>query len=332
MDGNGGRLSIDQALMAWQKRLPSAVTELVVGYSGGRDSHVLLHALCQHQWLRTRYAIRAVYVNHGLRPDAARWGEHCQAICNTLAVPLTIESLALKLEQGQSVEEIARLARYSALKATIKPHQALLTAHHQNDQAETVMLQLLRGSGPKGLAAMPLLKSFGLGWHARPLLKVPREFINDYAKDHALVWIEDDSNSDLRFTRNYLRHKMSAILSDINPSYADCFARTAQHCAEQIQLLESYVAQDIAHCHTVSGGLLLSALRNFPTLRQQAIVRLWLQNQGYPLPSTKKLQEIVQQMIHARLDAHPCVEWGAWQVQRVKGEMVVAARKVWTVS
>lgn len=303
MDGDGGGLSI----------------KFLVGFSGGRDSHVLLHAL------RTYENVRAIHVNHGLLPDAKKWEERCIEWCESYDIPLVVCSLNLVPILGESLENVARKARYNAFLTHLQPHEILMTAHHLNDQAETVLLQLLRGAGVKGLAAMPLVKRMGKGWHARPFLTISQEEIAEYAKEHQLEWVEDPSNTDLRFRRNFLRHQVMDNLATLNPDYARCLARSAMHCAQTQSLLESYLEQDLVACEK-GEALIVSVLKAWPQTRQQAIFRLWLSKKGYPLPSTLKLQVILEQMTQARIDRKPCVEWGDVQAVREKGLIRIVAR------
>lgn len=301
-----------------------------MGYSGGRDSHVLLHAFSKVHLVKPSLSFRAVHINHGLRPQAEQWAQHCQSVCDALSVPLIVQTLGLRPMVGESVENVARQARYRVFGDCLEAGEVLLTAHHLEDQAETVLLQLLRGSGPKGLSGMASLRTFYNGWHGRPFLDISRALINDYATVQGLNWIEDDSNEDLRFTRNYLRHRVAIDLAALNPSYASCLARSAKHCADAQALLDSYIAEDLLQCQTPY-GISVKQLEQLSFLRQQGIMRLWLLRQGVVLPSTKKLRVILEQMIQARSDSRPCVEWGKWQVKRIKGEIILGEREKWTV-
>ncbi|MCL5802079.1 MAG: tRNA lysidine(34) synthetase TilS, partial [Gammaproteobacteria bacterium] len=200
-----------------------------VAYSGGLDSHVLLHALAHlaaasdstrpHKILpppltgggrgEGGFELHAVHVDHGLQPNSAQWVKHCEEVCAELQIPLHSLQIKIKLEQGESLEAAARDARYQAIAVLIEDGDALLTAHHQDDQAETVLLQLLRGAGPAGLAGMPECSAFSKGLHVRPLLNFTQAQLRIYAETHHLAWVEDHSNRDLRFDRNYLRHEIT---------------------------------------------------------------------------------------------------------------------------
>src|SRR3989338_9465331 len=179
----------------------------VIAYSGGLDSHVLLHAAsqcCNH--------VIAVHVNHQLNKQSGAWATHCQQTCTDLNVDCYIETVSLDLKPGDSVEEKARLMRYAALEKYIDKNSVLLTAHTLNDQAETFLLQALRGAGPKGLSAMPIQKKFGEGMLYRPLLTCSRDDVSAYANAHQLQWIDDESNQDTRFNRNFLPRDIFPLL------------------------------------------------------------------------------------------------------------------------
>lgn len=320
-----------EGLLAWRRSLPSSVRQLLIGFSGGCDSHVLLHGLHQCEQLDPRFLLRAIHIHHGLNLKADEWVIHCQAVADKLSIPLTVVKLGLVPPEGESVENVARQARYAAFSEALQPNEILLTAHHLEDQAETVLLQLLRGAGVKGLSGMPYLKPFAKGGHARPLLGVSRKVIDAYAEQQELCWIEDSANKDLRFTRNFLRHRVMPLLAEINPNYAGCLARSAEHCQSTQALLEEGLEKDLAACITADQELLVAELKKYPLLHQEALVRFWLHTMGYPLPSSKKLRTIVQQMIEARIDRHPCVEWGGWQISRCKGIIRVSERVKYSI-
>lgn len=308
-----------EALFAWRRLLPASVKDLVIGLSGGRDSCVLLEALCQCEQLVSRFSLRAIHIHHGLNPKADEWEAHCQNLADQLGILLTVVRLGLNPPEGESIENVARQARYRAFSEALQENEVLLTAHHLEDQAETVLLQLLRGAGVKGLSGMPMMKRLGKGWHARPLLAVSHDKIKAYAKVRNLQWIEDSSNNELRFTRNFLRHRVMPLLKIVNPNYSACLARSAEHCQNTQALLENYLEKDLVNCLSADQGLLVDKLKGYSLLHQAALVRFWLQRAGYPFPSSKKLRTMVEQMVEARIDRHPCVEWGGWQITRNKG-------------
>ncbi|MEN9847337.1 MAG: hypothetical protein RL368_77, partial [Pseudomonadota bacterium] len=198
-----------------------------VAYSGGLDSHVLLHALAK---LRTHCTahLHAVHIHHGLNPRADEWAKHCQQVCADLGIPSTVHAIHIPRNTGASLEALARDARYAALKSIIGEGEVCFTAHHGDDQAETVLLQLFRGAGVAGLSAMPRSAPLGNGWQVRPLLNYSRTQLQHYATTQQLHWIEDDSNLDLRFDRNFLRHAVLPILRQRWGSLSPTLQRVAQ--------------------------------------------------------------------------------------------------------
>ena len=193
-----GAMTVEQAIDRFIKQL-SGHEHLWIAYSGGVDSHVLLHSL--HFALNDHPTIKlhAIHINHQLQPQADQWQQHCQQICQTVNIDYHSDTIAVAPAPRQSLEAIARLQRYQALMRHLNPGDYLLTAHHQNDQVETLLLQLFRGAGPQGLAAMPKITTLAPGHLVRPLLGVRRETIITYAQNHSLQWVEDESNQALQF-------------------------------------------------------------------------------------------------------------------------------------
>ena len=214
-----------------------AVARFWLAYSGGCDSHVLVHAAAQLRAVVAERIFHVVHVDHGLQTASAEWARHCAAVCEELALPFTLLRVDARGSLGESPEAAARHARYRALASLMQAGDCLLTAHHQDDQAETLLLQLLRGGGPHGLAAMPALSPFAAGMHARPMLTFSREELRRYAQRHALQWIDDPSNADSGFDRNYLRNSVMPVLRERWPAVARVLARGAGHQAEAAQLL-----------------------------------------------------------------------------------------------
>lgn len=295
------------------------VRRLRVAYSGGRDSHVLLHALAR---LRAELPpLEAVHVDHGLQADSPAWARHCAAVCAALDVPLVSLQVAAHPRAGESPEAAARRARYAALAERMMPGDCLLTAHHQDDQAETLLLQLLRGGGPHGLAAMAELSAFAGGWHARPLLGVAGEELQRYAEAEALRWIEDPSNADPTFDRNYLRHAVMPRLEARWPAAARILARGARHQAEAAQLLDEVASQDLALCRADGHSLHISALIGLSPARRRNVLRYWLKSRGYPPPDSVRLAQIEETLLQARPDRMPAVHWPGVAVRRYRDRL-----------
>ncbi len=232
---------LTRSLQPWQKK----VTAWHVAYSGGMDSHVLLHSLAGLRDRLKLAPLNAIHINHGLSEQAGNWAHHCQSICEQLAIPLQIINVDAQPVSGQSPEEAAREARYSALAGALPDNSCLLTAHHRRDQAETLMLQLLRGGGVQGTAAMPPWCEFAQGILLRPLLDCSHEQLLVYAAAHQLDWVDDDSNTDTRFDRNYLRHQVMPDLRQRWPAVDAILARVARRHAETSELLNDLAATDL---------------------------------------------------------------------------------------
>jgi len=228
----------------------SEFTNYVVSCSGGLDSMVLLHLMqsIKYTLLSKGISISAIYVNHNLSPFSNDWGDFCQSVCQIYQIPLQILSVNASPKHRQSPEEAARDARYLALNDVIDSSDCLLTAHHQSDQVETVLLQLLRGSGPKGLAAMPKCREFYSSILVRPLLSFPRFKLKEYAHKQQLKWIDDESNHDENFKRNFLRHSIIPKLQQQWTNLETTLFRASQLQNETISILDEVAEQDLAIC------------------------------------------------------------------------------------
>ncbi len=300
-----------------------------VAYSGGCDSHVLLHLLSV---LRAQLPGRlaAVHVDHGLSMDAPRWVAHCRRVCRRLSVPLEVLRVEARNRRGESPEAAARRARYQALAELMAPGECLLTAHHRDDQAETLLLQLLRGSGPRGLAAMPARIPFAGGMHLRPLLDFERAALRAYARREGLEWVEDESNFDAGIRRNFLRHQVLPLLRQHWPRVALTFSRSAAHCAEAAQLLDELAAMDLeaiggrgAPDSSPDPSLDVAALQALPPARRRNLLRYWLRGLGLPQPQAAQLQRIEEDLLGAGPDRQPAVHWAGVVLRRHRGRLHV---------
>ncbi len=294
-----------------------------VGYSGGLDSHVLLHLMAQARTLRG-IDVRAVHINHQLSSRAHEWEQHCKKTCENLQIPYQSFTIQLDLSANDSLEAIAREKRYSILSALLKKDDVLLTAHHQDDQAETLLLQLVRGAGPKGLAAMPTLKSLGQGFQARPLLLYSRAELKKYAIDNGLHWIEDESNERLNFSRNFIRHEILPLLKKRWPSVTGTLARVSTHCAEAQHLLEGVAKQDLLQSQgRVAGTLSIQKVLSLDSARQRQLIRQWIKDQGFLLPSAVKLNQIQTDVLLSASDKVPVVSWKNCEVRRYLDDLYI---------
>lgn len=293
--------------------LPPNTRELCVGFSGGLDSTVLLYALAQVR-NEIAVAIRAIYVNHGLQADASRWAAHGARVCARLGIPYEECTVAVEAT-GEGIEAAARQARYDVFKAEIKSGGVLLTAHHADDQLETLLLALARGSGVRGLASMPAIQPFGAGFHVRPLLDVSREALHAWAAAQRLEWIEDASNQNPSFDRNYLRLTVLPALQKRWPAIAHAAARSAQHLGEATELLDELAEQDLSDV-LVNGCVHVRKLEALSSARRRNVLRVWLRNHGARAPSTGKLASIEHDILHAAYDRTPCIECDGVFVRR----------------
>ena len=321
----------------------SPETPLKVAFSGGLDSCVLLHALCAlRKELPWRFG--AVHVDHGLQPASASWAHHAEKFCEDLNVPCAVERVVITTTEihEQGLEAAARQARYACLARHVGAGEVLLTAHHVDDQAETVLLQLMRGSGTHGLAAMPEIASFSAGRLARPLLGFTRAQLADYAEREKLQWVDDPSNRDPRFSRNYLRHQVFPLLEARWSGATRQIARAAGLSAEAAGLLDSLAEADWHACQGAQDAALsVAALRLLPAPRQRNLVRYWLRRQGFQAPSAMHLEHILAQVAHEPRTRHAAVCWPQAEVHRYRDELVVlrarremdsSARLSWNLS
>ncbi|OCG45212.1 tRNA lysidine(34) synthetase TilS [Gilliamella sp. Choc4-2] len=290
---------------------------LLVAYSGGVDSSVLLHALVKiKQQQLPDLQLRAIYIHHGLSKNADYWGTHCQQQCQTWQVPLIIEKVKINRQAG-NIEEQARNARYHAIYCHLKENEFLCTAQHLNDQCETFFLALKRGSGPTGLAAMPQEN----GQHLRPLLTISRTQIEKYAQYHQLTWIEDESNQDDYYDRNFLRLNILPTLNTRWPHFSQMVARSAELCQQQEALLNELLLADFKQITTEQGLLCLTPLFDYSEYKRNAILRMWFRSQQISMPSQQQLALIWQTVALAKEDANPQFILHNQQIRRYQNQL-----------
>ena len=317
---------------------------LLVGLSGGVDSVVLLDSL-QRVARKLRFPLSALHVNHQLSPHARHWEAFCRRLCRARRIPF--QSAKVRVRRGDSVEAAARAARYAVFARQDCDYVVL--AHHRDDQVETLLLQLLRGAGVKGLAAMPLVRNEGLGSRIkgalplrgrsrlnpqsstlnpkilRPLLDVTRDEILEYAKKRKLKWVEDESNADIYFQRNFLRHEVLPVIARRFPAYRVTLARAAGHLAEAARVLDELAAND-ANGQLEGGTLSIAALRRLPPARGRNLVRYFLACHGVTMPNAERLDEALRQALTAKQDARVLVDLGDFDLRRFRGQLHVVPR------
>ena len=304
---------------AFLRRHTRPGAHVTVGLSGGADSMALLHALA----LAARsfpVALRALHVHHGISPNADDWAAFCRRQCAALGVPFELKQVDIAPHRHLGLEGAARKARWRAFRAAAPEYLAL--AHHRDDQAETALLQMLRGAGVKGMAAMPVVMQ-GYGEAARPVvlrpfLELGRDALRDWARGLGLEWIEDESNQDRDRLRNFLRLDVIPRLGAEVPAAAAVLARSAGHLGEAAALLAELGAEDLAR---VAEGeeLDIAGLRALGAPRARNALRSWCEARGAPVPSTRRLEELMRQISAARGDANVCLEVAGWTFRRYRG-------------
>lgn len=295
-------------------------SSILIGLSGGVDSVVLLHLL--HKLApRFSWQLSALHVNHGISPNADAWADFCADLCAGLHIILNIERVDIAPLRAHGIEAAARKLRHAAFEKQSCDFVAV--AHHADDQAETLLLQLLRGAGVRGAAAMPLLaERAGSPDLVRPLLHCSRQEILDYAAAHRLQWIEDESNTDDNYPRNFLRHRVLPLLGERFPAWRDTLARSAQHFAEAGMLLDELARQDGAQA--IEGETLAVAdLQALSRPRAKNLLRFFLHSRSATMPQAVQLDDMLQQLCGAREDAAVCIAYGCWQVRRYQGKIYV---------
>lgn len=300
-----------------------------IALSGGLDSRVLLD-LCHAASAELNLEFHVIHVHHGLQQAADAWAQQCEEYSRLYGFAFHLRRISINTTD-MSLEEAARAARYQTFSDFMQTDDLLLTAHHQDDQAETVLLQLFRGAGPKGLAAMPTIKAFAGGWHGRPLLNISRSELLAYANERSLQWIEDPSNQQTTLTRNFIRHDILPLLKSRWPSIEETLARSASHCAEAQGLLEAAANEKLAGMEgSRPGTLSVSKLSAFEPSWQRLLLRSWIQGQGYVLPDTSKISSIQTSVLAAAWDRNPCVDWDGTEVRRHRDDLhiLAAARRV----
>ena len=303
------------------ENLAGRPSRYVIAFSGGLDSTVLAHALADLKRADPQYSdtqIVAIHVNHGLQQESAAWSEHCSRSAEIFGIDFRSLPVTVQLESGKGPEASARDARYSALHAELCSDDWLLSAHHREDQAETLLLNLIRGSGPAGVAGIGAIRRFGPGWLARPMLNVNRADIQQYATEHELSWVEDPSNADRRFDRNFLRHEVLPRLKSRWSDIAARLQRSAGHAGEASQLLLELAEIDLSALGSDSARLPIDTLSALSDARQRNVIRYAIRDQGLSTPTALQLQRIMTEVIPAREDAQPLVAWPGGSVRRYR--------------
>ena len=312
-----------------------SASHIVVAYSGGVDSHVLLHALHTiRQVEQLNFQISAIHIHHGLSQHADQWQTHCRQVCSQLNIAFQTANVSVAVLPRQSLEAQAREARYNKIIELAPANSQVVLGQHQDDQLETFLLQLKRGAGPKGLSAMnrawvshsPLQVNKIVGFY-RPLLDTPQQHILDYAQQHKLKWCEDESNQNIDFERNFLRHDVLPILQNRWPEMARSVSRSAALCAEQQSLIDEISAEKLKPIKASANSLHLPVLRKLSQAWLHQLVRYWLFELGIQSPSLAVLNQLKPELLDSANDATPILQWQGWQFRRFNQALFVIKAK-----
>ena len=288
---------------------------IVIALSGGIDSVVLLHFLNSHY----PGNIRAVHINHNLSKHSKDWSLFCKELCHKQDIEF--KSIDINIKTSSNVEENARKKRYNSLKSELSKNEVLCTAHHQEDQSETFLLQLFRGSGVAGLASMPKMKSFADAFLYRPFLHISKQLIVDYATKYNLDWVEDDSNINLNFKRNLLRLELIPKLELGFDGVIKNISRSAYHQSEALKLINDLAKIDIEKFNLViNHKIQVLSLIQLPERRVANVLRYYIAQRGFLMPSNKVLTELIS-VLRAKDDAKVILKWHLYEVRRYDNEL-----------
>ena len=304
--------ALNSALIPWKQTIDDA-PQILLGLSGGMDS-ILLLTLLKEQ-VSSRY-IQAVHINHGLSENSDQWQQFAKDYCEKIGVEFYAEKIQL-IAKGEGIEAAAREARYSVFEKRLKRGGLLFLAHHADDQVETVLYRLLRGAGSKGLAGMPESRPLGAGKLIRPLLDYSRQDLHAEALNRKLKWVEDESNQDNHFDRNYIRNKVIPAVAQRWPDYAQSIMHSAALSLQSDHLSKELAIEDLKGLEikkeSAGWSISLSLFTQLSHLRQKNTLRYWSEINDFPAPSSKIINEILSSVVGARQDASPEI---VWQSQR----------------
>jgi len=328
-----GRQRNDMQHLTWQtfQQIIESLTckkKFLVAYSGGLDSQVLLSLLTEWAIHDSTIQVRVIHINHQLSPNANTWVSFCNDFALKHKIPFLTQEISIQQRSKEGVEAQARRLRYDAIKQHLLKEEVLLTAHHQNDQVETMLLHWLRGSGSAGLAGMATIQSLDHTQLIRPLLSFPKSALCDFAKQHHLTWINDESNECLYFKRNYVRKKIMPPLLAAQHSCLGNLTRTANHCAEAAKLLQVLADADLISIQHDQQHLNINDLLKFDKIRQRNILRRWLALSNISMPTTAQLKVLQEEVILAQKSADPVLHLGNMSIRRYQsGLYLVPALK-----
>lgn len=288
---------------------------IYIAFSGGLDSSTILHIFYKLKKQKLIHNLKAIHVNHNLQKNSASWEDNCASICSQFGIDLIVEHI--KLESETNIEANARDLRYKCFAKHLEKNDILILAHHQQDQAETFLLHTFKGSGLKGLCSIPKIRKLEAGHAYRPLLNINREHITAYAKENNLTWINDHSNTDTKFNRNYIRHKVLETITPRWPAAVNCIARTIQHCNQAQALITEFI-QPILNERTRLNTNILSIIgfHNMSAQLQDHIILSWLDLCAVPKPNSNKISEVRRNIVLAKQDKQPAIYWDKYCIRR----------------
>lgn len=289
-----------------------------IACSGGMDSCVLLHLFYLNR-SRLKQSVEVVYVDHRLQKQSKKWGDFCARICRQYDFFFSYLEIDEEYKNGFSIEEWAREKRYQLLADKMNNDDILFTAHHQDDQIETFFLHAFRGSGPRGLVAMPNIRKFSIGFHARPLLGCSQQELKQYANEHQLDWKTDPSNDDIRYNRNYLRKSVLPVIEARWPAFRITTSRLIEHQQEVKSLLDEIAEDDLRQAVAkTSSAINIDVICNFSNARKKNLIAFWLKKIGMNLPASRHLNQIMTNVLDSEEDKEPCVNWNGVEVRRYR--------------
>ncbi len=299
----------------------------VIAYSGGLDSHVLLHTVAQSG---SAPPLLALHINHGLHSEANDWQAHCAQVCKELKVPFHARAVEVMTGNRRGPEDAARRARYRAFESQLQEGDLLLLAHHADDQAETILLRLLRGAGTRGLAGMPVTRSLGNGRLLRPLLAFSKEGLRCYAERHSLSFVNDSSNFDTAFDRNYLRQEVLPRIRQRWPHYRESWLQSVAWLRESAEIEVALGTQDLTaldwRVDTLGGSLCIAALRKLSQARAKNALRRACALLELSPPPQQQLRKLLTELSNAKADAQPQITWARSEARRFVGRLFLLPR------
>ena len=292
---------------------------LWIAFSGGADSTVLLHAAKSAAAI-SGHKLKAIHVNHQIHDDSHLWSDFCAQQCELISVPLKNITINVDSVAELGVEGAARYARYRAFEQCLGKNDVLFTAHHADDQIETILMQLFRGAGVQGLTGCAAQRDLGLAKVMRPFLEVSREQIIDYARQHQLEWLDDPSNESLVHDRNYLRHKVLPLLHERWRGLRETIARSSQWQIESAYLLDRLAGMEM-NLERLANPLPVKSLKGLELASIKNILRCWIREFDFPMPSAQILNHIVSDVINSAEDAQACVQWQTCECRKYRNNL-----------